>query len=124
MTLTVEKQTMYAGEKKVLRFTVIDKDTVGEPPLDLTPFVVRWTLSRLTDSGYSSTPTVSKSTTTSGVVKTNPVAGVCEVTLLRVDTEAISLGGYHQELELVDGLGELAVVAVGDIDVLRNVVNP
>lgn len=115
---------MYAGEKKVLQFTVVDKDTLGEPPLDLTTYTVRWAMSRVGESGYSSSPTVRKDTAgLGGVVKTNAAAGVCQVTLLRADTESITLGLYHQELEVVDGAGEIAVVAVGDIEILRNVSN-
>lgn len=124
MTATADKVTMYAGEKKILRFTVVNKNVSGDPPLDLTSYDVRWSMSRVGDNGYSATPTVKKDTGgVGGVVKTFPLTGICEVTLVRTDTATISLGTYHQELEVVDGSGELAVVAVGDIEVLRNVDN-
>lgn len=124
VTTTVATQSMYAGEKKVLQFTVLNKDAVGDPPLDLTTYTVRWAMSRVGDAGYSATAALRKDTGgLGGIVKTDAANGVCQVTLLRADTEAIALGLYHQELEVVDGAGEIAVVAVGDIEVLRNVSN-
>lgn len=124
MTATVSPQTLYQGEKKVLEFTVMNLDVEPSVPLDLTSYTVRWAMSKVGNSGYSTTPSVKKDTAgLGGVVKTNPTAGICQVTLLRTDTATLSAGAYHQELEVVDALNEIAVVAVGDIEIAKNIDN-
>jgi len=122
MTVTASKLTFYAGNKRLLRFTVVDKDAPGDPPLDLTTLTIKWALSRFKNGRYLSTPILEKSTTGGGIVKIDAINGILEVTLLRADTASL-LGDFWQELEVTDVGGECEVVAVGPVSVLLNVVN-
>lgn len=123
MTVTNAKETMYAGEKRIFAYAIIDRDTVGDPPLNLTGLTVRWAISRLGANGYSKQPVVKKdSAGVGGVVITSAVGGLAEVTIMRADTETL-LGDFHIECEVADGSGEYEVVAVADLEILVNVDN-
>jgi hypothetical protein len=117
-----QDDTFYAGNKRILEFTIINKDVVPEAPLNLTGITLKWGMSRLNSDGtYSKTPVVQKSTS-SGITVTNAAQGKCSVQLDASDT--VNCGGkYHQELEAIDGSGAPVVVAVGTLELLRNVTN-
>ena len=118
------KDRMYAGNKRIFRFTVTNPDASGSPALDLTPFELRWALSQSDALGnYSTTPVLEKTTTGGGIVKTDASNGECEVTLVSADTVALAAGIYYFELEVVDGSSEVVTVATGTITILADVVN-
>lgn len=127
MAATGQDEVIYAGNRHKLRFVVRDLDEPAVagvfPVLDLTPFTVRWALSRGTTESYSTEATLNKSSANpTDVDLTDAVSGIAVVNLFKVDTENLS-GAFYQELELVDGAGQCLVVAVSNISILRNVVN-
>ena len=118
------KDRIYAGNKRILRYTIANLDASGSPALDLTPFELRWALSQSDALGnYSTTPVLEKTTTGGGIVKTDASNGECEVTLVSADTVALAAGIYYFELEVVDGSSEVVTVATGTITILADVVN-
>lgn len=112
---------MFAGNKKVLRFTVYDYDTdaTGETVMDLTGYTAKWSISKKIGGDYSATPALEKD----GVIA-QPTTGIIEVTLDEADTDAL-LGFFHHELEIFDtNDGDAStVVHEGDFHIKRNVVN-
>ena len=119
--------SMYQDNKLTLRFTVRDGDQaeVGgvHPVFDLTGFTVQWALSRGTTSQFVTTASVLKSSAQITEIEvTDAVNGLLEVKLVGADTATI-FGDFYYELELVDGMSEKVVVAVGEINIIRNVSN-
>lgn len=115
----------YAGTRHTFNFTVadLDADPTGATPRNITSDVIKWTLSKIGPSGYSSKYTLQKTSATAGAItKTDPANGKCAVDLYRVDTEKL-LGNFHQELEAFDSFGESVMLAVGDFSILLNVKN-
>lgn len=130
MAKTGQDDTMYVGNKRTFRYTVVDEDVVGEPALDLTPFAtnpadIKWTLSQISPDGVilKDSPVVEKKRTTGGVTITDAPNGVCEVDVVGADTAALQAGSYHTELELFDAFGESVVVAKGTQTLAVNVTN-
>jgi hypothetical protein len=116
---------MYQGNRVVLRFVVLDEDVVGEPPLNITLLTIKYAIARIGSDGnpITATPLVDLSSTGAQVVKTFPLTGVVEVTLLPANTQSIKPGSYYHELEAFDTLGNGVVSATGGLEILPNVVN-
>lgn len=124
MAVTSQKDTMWAGNKRVQRFTVTDEDAVGSPAKDLTGFTAKWALSRFNAAGteFLTTPVVTKTTGGGGIVITDATNGILEVTLDVADTSAL-FGTFYFELEVVDGSSNPLVVATGTLTINKNVMN-
>lgn len=124
MTSINQNDTFYANNKRVLKFTVTDKDADPEAPLDLTGMVVRWALSKfLANGNYSTEPILLKDNDSEGGVSvTDAEAGEVEVSIEPEDTGDLS-GKFYQELEAVDVTGDPVVIATGTLTIKKNVRN-
>lgn len=124
MTVTGLTDTMYAGNKRTMIFTILDADN-GNVPLDVTNKYVQWALSRFSPTGdYSTTPVLEKkSSNVLQIAKIDPTNGVVHVFLIPADTLAL-FGDFYFELEvLASPGGEGVVVATGTLTINRNVAN-
>lgn len=123
MTVVNAKTSFYAGNKRTLKFSVVDEDTAGSPAFDLTGQTIKFTLSRGDTDNYRTTAIVEKSSATpSQITITNATGGLVEVVLLGSDTLVLR-GDFYFELELTDVFSDTNVVSVGTLEILRNVVN-
>lgn len=122
MTTTNDLVRIYANTKRILEFTITDGDN-NDAPLGLGGLTIEWALSKVTARGYEAQATVFKSTAGAGVTVTDAPGGKLEVTLDPADTQGL-IGDYHQELEVFDGTGAGVVVAVGTVEIRRNVSGP
>jgi hypothetical protein len=111
-----------AGDYRILRFSAEEADG---SPMNLTGHTIRWGLYAWSGgprySSPESTAVVSK-TTTNGIVITDPVGGVFEVTLEPADTDSIAVDGpkpsfFWHEAEVVDTLGRRFTVATGHFQI-------
>lgn len=119
MAATNDTIVVYAGNKRTLRFTVVDE--AGDA-FDLTGYDVRWALSKYGQSGsYGTTAEVNKHS--DNVDEITVASNVVDVVLVGADTAALAAGDYYHELEIVDAQDESLVVAVGDVELRNNVVN-
>lgn len=126
MAKTGQDATIYRNNKVTLRFTIVDEDAVGEPPLDITTFTIKFAVARLTEAGdpIVGSPVIDLSSATSAkVVKTVPLSGQVEVRLEEEDTDLLTPRDYYLELEAFDASSNPVVVATGILTVLPNVVN-
>lgn len=118
--------TIYAGNRRIQRFTVVDEDTAGSPAFDLTGLVVKYALARFGTNGepLKSSPLLDLSSTGAQVTITTPASGIVEVELLPADTVDLTPGDYYFELEVYNGAEtEGVVVATGTLTVRTNVEN-
>jgi len=132
MAVTGISDEMWAGNRRVLKFTVLDADATTSTPLDLTGRVVKFALARFSQSGAPivSSPVVDKASDTDPTnvaIKSPASAGVVWVTLTPTDTAALARAGdelLYMELEVYDA-GEVnpVVVLTGTETVHPNVVN-
>lgn len=127
-----QNDTFYAGNSRVLQYTVVNADAAGSPALDLTAFGtdpadIKWTLVAVASNGSPvvDSPLVEKkrSLGTSSIQITSAATGVLQVKLAPADTANLAPRAYYSELELFDGVGGQVVVATGTITLLPNVVN-
>jgi hypothetical protein len=115
--------TMWAGNKRVLAYTVEDSDAGDGSAKDLTGLTVKWALSKMSSDGtYSTTAILEKATGGNGITVTDAAAGELEVDLDAADTSDLA-GDYYFELEVYDATPEGVVVATGTLTINRNVVN-
>lgn len=122
MVSTSQNDSMYAGNKRTLRFRIKDEDAAGLPPKDISGMSARWALCRINASGnvvkvpllqfYTTDPTK--------VAVTDGPNGVVEVYLAHDDTFAL-LGDYYHELELYIPTVFSLVVATGTLTIDLNV---
>jgi hypothetical protein len=127
MAVTGLIDSVYAGNQREIRYTVIDQDNGGVAK-DLTGISARWALARLSTSGdpITATPVVTKDSAngSSEINITDPTNGKLSVFLLGTDSEPLA-GDFYFELELyIDSTPFTLVVATGTLTVLKNVVNP
>lgn len=127
MAVTGQVDTIYQGNRRILRFTITDEDTSGSPIKDLTGLVVKFALAKLDVNGnpIKSNPVVDLNSTSHSlqVVITTPTNGIVDVILLPANTSALIPGDYYFELELFDGSGNGVVVATGTLTIEVNVTN-
>lgn len=128
MAKTGQDATIYRNNRVVLRFTVLDEDAAGEPPLDITTYLIKYAIARLNAQGdpIVATPVIDLNSTThpTKVVKTDATQGKLEVILDETDTDDLSAPrDYYHELEVFDSLGNPVVAATGVLSVLPNVTN-
>lgn len=123
MATTGLTDTMYAGNKRIQRFTVVDEDAGDGSPKDLTGLTVKWSMSTIDKYGVPSTTAIlDKSSAVSGVTITDAANGVVEVTIDPADTSAVDPGRYYFELEIYSG-SDPVVVSTGVMTIKPNVVN-
>jgi len=126
MVVADQTDTMYANNRRVLKFTVTDEDNGGA--LDLTGLVVKFALARFDSEGQpiKSNPLVDKRSDVSAEVTiTDAANGLVEVELVTSDTASLADQGetaYYFELEVFDGTDPV-VVATGTLTIRRNVTN-
>jgi hypothetical protein len=119
---------LYAGNRRILRFTVTDEDTAGSPAYDLTTSVVKFALAAFGGNGLplKKNPKLDFSSLDASpqVVITTPASGIVEVTLLEADTENLPPANYYFELEVFNNTQtQSVVVATGTLEVRVNVEN-
>lgn len=125
MVVANQTDSMYAGNKRTLRFTIVDEDTVGSPALNLTGRVLKFVLASVSPNGdILTTPLIEKkSTTPAQITVTDAVNGIAEVYLLEADTLPL-LGDYYFELEVFEADATIhTVVGTGTLTILANVTN-
>ncbi|GAC1678872.1 MAG: hypothetical protein NVS9B2_30140 [Steroidobacteraceae bacterium] len=111
MAIEHQNVKLYAGEYKVLTFTITDSNNAL---LDLTGAAVRWVL---TGPGSRTGVVLLKS----GVVlNQTTLTGQCTVTLVQADTATLTVGTYQHQCEITDIAGHGAVVATGDLTLAYN----
>lgn len=117
MTVKNAKDTMYAGNKRILNVTV--KDQAGAA-LNLTGYSATFKLLKR-QGGAIQTPAALTLTSNppAGITIPTPANGIVVVTLATGATAGF-MGGYYWDLELVDGSGDTNVVAVGEMEILEN----
>lgn len=117
----------YANSPHTQRFTVLDDDAAGDPPLDLTGRVIKWGMVPFDEEtgDFPETPlTLDYSIAGGQVVITDGPAGEVDVNIPPADTTALSRIKYYFELEVFDAGGLNGVpVATGTLDLLRNLQN-
>lgn len=127
MAKTGQDATIYRRNKVTLRFQVLDEDTVGEPPLDITGMVLKYSVARLAEDGSPivATPLIDwrSDVQTTKVVLVTPASGIVEVRMLSADNDILPPKAYYHELEVFDIVGEPVVTMTGTLTVLPNVVN-
>lgn len=117
-----QNDKFFAGNTRVLAFTLTESDQAGAAALNLTGASVRWAMAPIGLMGAVSNAVAVRKTNGNGIVVTDPVAGLVEVTLEVPDTASLS-GAFYHELEIVDAQGRAVVVATGQITILRNLPN-
>lgn len=124
MAVTDQVDTIFAGNKRTLKFAITDADTVGAPAFNLTNLVLKFTLTRVSaDGNILTTPLIEKkSTSATQLVVTNAAGGLCEVYLVEADTLTL-LGDFYFELEAYDVSNEHVVLATGTLTIKPNVTN-
>lgn len=128
MSKSSQDLKMFQGDKKTLKFTVIDEDNpTPDTPKDITALDIRWALVKFktgTEEDWSATPIFDKESTAGAteIDKTAPATGDLEVYLVNVDTIAIKPGKYHHQLTTIEAGGEALVVATGVLTLKRKVV--
>lgn len=127
MAVTGQIDTIYQGNRRILRFTVTDEDTSGSPAKDLTGLVVKFALAKIDANGnpIKTNPLLDLNSTAhpTQVIITDAANGIIEVTLLPANTSGLNPTDYYFELEVFDGSGNGVVVATGTLTVNVNVVN-
>lgn len=108
--------TMYAGDHKTLRISVLDGDGDAASLVGVT--ALRWQLAL----GYNRNILISKSLG-DGVTVTDAAGGIFTVDLVRADTEALK-GNYVHEAEVVDADGDIATVIFGRATIKGTVIKP
>ena len=116
MTTKNTKDTMYAGNRRVLGFTI--KDEAGAV-LDLTGYTAEFKLAKLIGAKpgdalltYTTAPNI--------VFNADRATGLLDVVLTQGATSAF-LGPHYYELELIDASSNRNVVAVGEIEIKANI---
>lgn len=125
MVKTNQNATVYAGNRKVLRFTVVDEDNSNDP-LDLTAYKVYFAMAKIgASSPRTADPLIDMNSVddSTQVVKTDPTNGVVDVILLAADTDLVKPDDYYIELEGEDPSGNTEVFAVGTLKIEPNVDN-
>jgi len=125
MVKTGLTDTIYAGNRRVLTFTIEDQDAGDGSAKDITGFTVKFALARTDANGepITSSPLIDLSSSGSQVVITDAANGVVQVTLGGSDTDSIVPGDYYFELEVFDSSSNSTVVAVGTMTIEPNVDN-
>lgn len=126
MVVKSQDDEMFEDNKRVFSFTITDDDAVGSPAKDLTGLTIYYALSTQSNGKYSSTPFLVKSSPSSGIVVTDAVNGLLDVTLDTADTAGKgSPDGviFHMQLEGEDGSGNRVMLATGNLTVLSNIAN-
>ena len=117
---------MFQGDKKTLKFTVVDQDSAlaVKPPKDITSIDLRWSMVKLQANGtYSATPLFDKESTAGDteIEKVDAVNGIAHVKLVTADTSALTPGEYYHQLETSEA-AEPLVTAEGVITLKKKIV--
>lgn len=118
----------YRNNRWILRYTVVDEDAPGEPALDISNYVIYFSIAPFNTQGdpLVNSPVIDLNSDDDPlqVVKTDAVNGEVEVTLENEDTALLKAPkDYYQELEVEDAFGNRVVSSTGTISVRPNVNN-
>ncbi len=112
--------TLYQGSILTVEVTVLDKDTTGDPPLDLTSKTVTWGASRVLPNGsFSPDLVLSKSTADSTLTITDAVNGLVEFTITTEESLALLLCNYRHEMIVETSAIDVTEVMIGTMKVKR-----
>lgn len=111
-TIIATNFEMFSGNTRVLKVSVLDQD---EAVVDITGASAEYIFAKR--AGHNA---IFSKTVGSGIVVTDAIAGLLEVTILPADTEALA-GAYHHELEIQDASGRRTTVLFGTVTVRLNV---
>ena len=121
MVKTSQDDSMYAANKRVLKYTVTDED--NSTPLDMSTYTVKWAMSRIDSEGNFLTSPVLEKTESDGIVISGDNSEIASVTIDTADTNNTLTGSFFTELEVTDTSSESVVVATGTLTILKNVEN-
>lgn len=106
MATTGQNFAMWAGDDIELDAAILDDNGA---PLNLTGATLRWGLAALATPGLA---LVRKDSIAGGIAITNAAGGLATVAIGGADTETLN-GRYLHQLQVTDGSGETATLAVG-----------
>lgn len=110
-TIVASNFEMFSGNTRVLKVTVLDQD---EAIVDLSGAAATFVVMRAHGQ-----PAIITKTVGSGIVITDAVNGLLEITLLEADTEPLR-GVHRHELEITDASGRKTTVLFGNITIRVN----
>ncbi len=107
---------MVSGNDKTLNFTVLDENDLV---VDLTGATIVWALA---DSEKSKSRIITY-TSPVNVTITTPLEGKFSVSIQSADTEPLKPKDYYHEARVTSSGGDVTTVAIGTVEVLRNVID-
>lgn len=110
--------TMYVGDTKVLKVTVLDEDGNA---VNITGVDIRWWMAK--NVKKLDADVLIKKSTTDGISITDGPNGKFEVTIEPEDTETLKAGSYYHEAE-VDDAGVISTVMTGKATLTPTLVKP
>lgn len=124
MTIVGDRDEMYAGNRRVLKYTIYDADAVTpNTPLNLTPYTAKWTMSKMTEDGVPfQVPELERKSSAGQITFTDALNGKLEVLVAEALTVGFE-GVFACQLELYDGSNNSNIVAVNELEIKRNVTN-
>lgn len=106
----------FSGNDAKLLFTAVDEDTSNA--LNLSgALALQWRLAKKVSAG---TPIIQKDLS-SGIVITDAVGGIFEVTIAAADTEPLK-GEYYHEVRLTNAAGKKVTLAYGVFAITENLI--
>ena len=101
---------LFTGEDKTLTFTIYQAD--GVTAQNLTGWSLSYTWKRqLSDADSAAVLT---KTTSAGIALTDPVNGICTVSIADTDTDAVTARTYWHELKRTDA-GSETILTTGSV---------
>jgi hypothetical protein len=117
MTIKFRPHVQHAGDKKTLRFTIMDYDTdpTGATPLNLAAFTGKWSLARKAGNTYKAVPEAF-----GDLIVTDTAGGVLEIAIDETVTAELE-GSYQQQVRLyhITDSNAPSVVGKGDFFIER-----
>lgn len=121
-----QNATVYRGNRKILRFTIVDADN-SNSALNVTTYTLRFAATITSASGdpveTAAVIQIDSTNDPTQVVKTDAANGIVDVILVAADTSSLNPGEYYMELEGVDASSNTEVLATGTLTVEPNVEN-
>lgn len=112
MTEVNQDFDLHAGNSRVLEVSVTDKSDTSV--LDLTGVTtLTWVMSNKPGGTAEVTKTLG-----SGVVITDAVNGILQVTLVDTDTKDVTPGRYYHEVFMIDSSARPFTITIGNVNLL------
>lgn len=117
------KESWFEDNKRLLKFTLTDKDQTPNVVLNISGLDLVFSITAGARTDYGDAPDfVKTSNPAAGIVKTDAVNGLCEVTIDDADVAGFD-GDYYWQLEAVDGTGAKTMLADGEVEFSLNINN-